>query len=263
MTFFLGNVTTVSQELEASRPLGMSDLRLEDLAVIFGSVGGFLLVVFLFALYCICHTRKRRKDQQQKDVEKLRGNNVVVKSNSCQGLDDSVDSLDCAGIKDVDVPQQLVPGTRSLSPVQSWGATTLLQEHERRLSINSNGALVSEVQGDDVHVAYQPDPSSNGVGSSYPPDVTVTTHQECHTPPSTHASQGQDPPPYDPPPYTTYPGDESGSCPCVPGPDYTSYSNSWDEPLTGHLLSRTHNGPPIIPPTGNPVDRKRRNVTQV
>ncbi|KAB7508142.1 Calcium-activated chloride channel regulator 2 [Armadillidium nasatum] len=256
-----GNVTTVSQELGSSRALGISDLRLEDLAVILGSVGGFLFVIFLFALYCICHTRARRKEQQQKDVEKLRGgNSVIVKSGSCQGgLDESVDSLDCDGTKDIDVTQQ---GTRSLSPVQSWGATTLLQEHERRLSINSSGALVSGLQKDEGLIAYQPEPA-NGIGSSYPPDVTVTNHQECHTPTSSHGTQGHDPPPYDPPPYTTYAGEEGNSCPCVPGPEYTSYSNAWDEPITGHLLTRSHNGPPIIPSNGNPVDRKRRNVTQV
>ena len=150
----------------------------------------------------------------------------------------------------------MVQSTRPLSPVQSWGATTLLQEHERRLSINSGLDRTT----DDGTIGYQPDGS---MPSNYPPDVTVTNRQqqECHTPSPTH----QVPPPYDPPPYTSYPGSED--CPCNPGPDYTSYANTWDEPISGHLLNRgqngPHNGPPIIPANGSALDRKRRNVTQV
>ena len=89
----------MSQELEASRPISFSDIWNDKVAVILGIILGVFVVVVVVASFLICSSRKRNK-KQQKDVEKMRGGgSIIVKSNSCQGgLNDSVDSLDCAGI---------------------------------------------------------------------------------------------------------------------------------------------------------------------
>lgn len=204
--------------------------------------------------------------------------NIIVKSTSCQALEvegrrGSIDS----GIKEVEV--------RPLSPVQSWGATKLLQEHERRLSIHSSADMIDESM-----VVMQP-----GIPSPFP-DVTVTDYRHqipTPTPSSTNTTNtySTDSPPV----YTQYPTD--GTVPCCMN-EYQAYNGQWDEPLTGHLLGRVQNGPSgqsqisVMPgppssmgqPSNNHVtissgphgslnqamvnsnssaDRKRRNVTQV
>lgn len=283
----------MTSELGASRQLGFGSLQVEDIAIILGSVGGLLIISALLITYCYCYTARRKKEgkhhqQQQKDsVEKSRNGSIIVKSNSCSGVEEigrrgSVDS----GIKEVEV--------RPLSPVQSWGATRLLQEHERRLSIHSSADAI-----DDQMVAMQP-----GMPSPFP-DVTVTDYPHqipTPTPSSTNTTNtySTDPPPS----YTQYLADSSVQQCCV-GPEYQAYNGSWDEPLTGHLLGRNQNGQAILehvvggvvamspPPQGmgqphmsqGPIssgsvpqgpmsqqgmmtqsgtsDRKRRNVTQV
>ncbi|CAL4096642.1 unnamed protein product, partial [Meganyctiphanes norvegica] len=228
---------TIPSELGSGRPIGLSGLQFEDVAMIFGIIGGFILVVIILVSYCYFIAFRRRKKQQIKDFENVPGDgsaNIMVKSGSLGMEDDgrSNESIDSA-IKE---KNQSADG-RPLSPVPFWDASTLLQEHERRLSVNSNvhdETVVSQnIEGHvPLHAPY--------------PDVTVTDYRPC-----------------DPPPYTP---EENPTCPCtVPGPDYTSYSASWDEPLTGHLLSRargtvgsTNAATSQIPQ----VDRKRRNVTQ-
>lgn len=241
-----GNYTMPS-ELGSGRPVGMTELQLEDVAVILGSIGGFLVVVAVLVSYCYCHTTKRRKQQREKDAEAVQGGgvggSVMVKSGSVCGEDGggSHESLDSV----VKETQETARDGRPLSPVQSWGATTLLQEHERRLSVHSGAA-------EDGVVAYQVD---GGAPLHAPfPDVTVTDYRPV-------SGSGGDPPVYVPCPH------EEAPCHCaVPGPDYTSYAAAWDEPLTGHLLSRARTAAPTPAPHQPHLpqaDRKRRNVTQV
>lgn len=262
-------------ELGSGRPVGLSELQLEDVAVILGSLGGFLLVVAALVAYCYCHTNRRRKQQSEKDVEVTSGNagmvgvgisgsgngfgggsSIMVKSgsmiaeaNARRGSHESLDSV----VKDT---PESIPDGRPLSPVQSWGATTLLQEHERRLSIHSGAPEDSQLP------AY---PTGAPLHAPFP-DVTVTDYRPVPT--TRVAGEGQN--------YLPCSHDDN-PCPCAgPGTDYTSYTSTWDEALTGHLLSRvrTHATPP---PPIQPIpqqqqqqqihpqqsDRKRRNVTQV
>lgn len=235
-------------ELGSGRPVGMTELQLEDVAVILGSIGGFLIVVAVLVSYCYCHTTKRRKQQHEKDVEMVQGSgggvggSVMVKSGSLCGEDGggSHESLDSV-VKEV---QDTARDGRPLSPVQSWGATTLLQEHERRLSVHSgvaeDGVVAYQVDGAPLHAPF--------------PDVTVTDYRPV-------SGSGGEPPVYVPCPH------EEAPCHCaVPGPDYTSYAAAWDEPLTGHLLSRARTAAPTPAPHQPHLpqaDRKRRNVTQV
>ncbi|KAK3860859.1 hypothetical protein Pcinc_033121 [Petrolisthes cinctipes] len=241
-----GNYTMPS-ELGSGRAVGLSELQLDDVAVILGSVGGFLLVVAALVTYCYWHTNRRRKQQYEKDVEKVAasgGSSVMVKSGSLSGEDGgggSHESLDSIA-KDT---QESVRDVRPLSPVQSWGATTLLQEHERRLSVHSSAP-------EDPLPAYQADAPLH---APYP-DVTVTDNR----PVSSTGGQG---------PVFIHCTHEEGPCHCTaPGPDYTSYAAAWDDPLTGHLLSRARTSAPPIQPIPQQAhqqqaDRKRRTVTQV
>ncbi|ROT86008.1 hypothetical protein C7M84_022878 [Penaeus vannamei] len=205
-----GNYTLTS-ELGSGRPVGVMELQLEDVAVILGSIGGFLVVVAVLV------------------------GSVMVKSGSV-GLEEGGGSHESLDSVVKECPDASRDG-RPLSPVQSWGATTLLQEHERRLSVHSGGAA----DEGPLHAPF--------------PDVTVTDYR-----PATGAVE---PSVYLPCQH------EEAACHCaVPGPDYTSYAAAWDEPLTGHLLSRARTAAPTPAPHQQPqqipqADRKRRNVTQV
>lgn len=248
-------------ELGSGRPVGLSELQLEDVAVILGSLGGFLLVVAALVAYCYCHTNRRRKQQHEKDVEKVNagscgsvgisGSSVMVKSGSMVGEDNGGGSHESLDSVVKDTPES-VHDIRPLSPVQSWGATTLLQEHERRLSVHSGAP-------EDPLPAYQADAPLHAPF----PDVTVTDYRPLPT--------GSEGPVFLPCAHDDVP------CQCAaPGPEYTSYAAAWDEPLTGHLLTRARTpAPPIQPIPQQQVlpqhqqqqqhqpDRKRRNVTQV
>lgn len=259
-------------ELGSGRPVGLSELQMEDVAVILGSLGGFLLVVAALVAYCYCHTNTRRKQQREKDVEKVNSgstgmgvgigvgigvgsSSIMVKSGSMTaeattggGSHESLDSV----VKET--PTESLQDGRPLSPVQSWGATTLLQEHERRLSVHSGAPEDSQLP------TYQVDAPLHAPF----PDVTVTDYRPV---PTRGTSEGHV--------FVPCPHDDNNPCPCAgPGPDYTTYASAWDEPLTGHLLSRVRTqAPHPIQPIPQQhqqqqihpqqPDRKRRNVTQV
>lgn len=190
------SITTPSIELPSSysaepqghgltQPVRVAGLTLEDVAVIAGSVGGLLVILTILTTFCYCHVSRRRKEQQKKDSEKMEANrNVMIKTNSSMMLDqdDSRDSADSV-LKE----GETLKDGRSLSPVQSWAASKLLAEHERRFSVSS-GPVV-EQHGSVVHF---------GAGLHDPfPDVTLTgTHSypSSQTPSTTHS----DPPAYQP-----------------------------------------------------------------
>ena len=228
-----GNYTVVS-ELGSGRKVGLLELPLEGFAMILGSVVGLLVVVAATAAYCYCHS-VRRKESLEKDAEKLPGE--VVKGGALGSGGASVESLDSV-VKECPVEGQ----NGGLSPVQSWGASTLLQEHERRLSVG--GSM------DAAHLHYPDVTQYMGVAMSPTP-----------LPPMPEDPHAQD-------------GPES------PLASYTSYAAiGWDEPLTGHLLPHPplprHAAMPPMPPMppaaaigvqlvqAQQLDRKRRNVTQV
>ena len=193
------------------------DMKLTHLAIIIGALAGIALVFIIIAIYCVCISRKRH----QLDIETEPVNNVVVNIKS-QKMDDSDLSLDSNTLKK---HNQIANDARSLSPVQSWGASTLLQEHERRLSVNSYHAVgIPEV-------TYQPEGDD-----LYPSDSNFLEKEKfCmnHNPP------------YDPPPYTTFPCDELR--------------------LRAELCSDVWDSEALPPPSVDflQIERKRRNVTQV
>lgn len=229
-------------ELGSGRPLGMTELRAEDVAVIVGSLGGFLVVAGALATYCYWHTLRRRKQQGKHDDVKTvvaGGHNsdgggsgevsLAIKSESLVGGDggshESVNSItnDNASKKPLD-------GV-SHSSAQSWGAATLPRD-------NSAGLV-----GDSLATF----PSLDGRPPF--PDVTVTDLQ------SVPGGGGQTSLlPYS---HDIIQSKIDGSAP---------YNRGWEEPLTSHLLSHVHTTPPTPAPQQLPLpqgDRKRRSVTQV
>lgn len=169
-----------------TQPIRLAGLSLEDIGVIGGVVAGFLVVVSLIAIVCVCHVRRRRKHPNKKDTERIETNrNVMIKSNSAVVIDheESHDSADSA-IKD---GEGLKP-IRPLSPVQSWAASKLLAEHERRFSVTSGPVVQAPAHALEYNASMH-DPY---------PDVTLTgTHSypSSQTPSTTHS----DPPAYQPP----------------------------------------------------------------
>ncbi|XP_076032311.1 LOW QUALITY PROTEIN: calcium-activated chloride channel regulator 4-like [Oratosquilla oratoria] len=207
-----------------SQPVRIAGLALEDMAVILGSVGGFLIIVTVLATYCYCSVSRRRKQQQKKESDKAESNrNVMIKTNSSLMIDqdESQDSVDST-VKDNEVIQEVRP----MSPVQSWAASKLLQEHERRFSVTS-GPISAE------HLQYQ---AATGLQEPFP-DVTLTgTHSypSSQTPSTTHS----DPPAYQPP-YTTAGNDLPGYAP-YPYPTYhPAYNHEELPPYTPGMSSQS------------------------
>lgn len=203
-----------------TQPVRVAGINLEDMAVIVGSVGGFLIIVAVLATFCYCHVARRRRHQHKKDSEKTEANrSVVIKTNSTLMVDqdESHDSVDSA-VKDGEVA--VAKDGRPLSPIQSWGVSKLLQEHERRVSMTS-GPLV-EASGSLAQYQNLQDPF---------PDVTLTgTHSypSSQTPSTTHS----DPPAYQPP-YTT-----DAYAP-YPYPYHPGYSHEELPPYTPGLSSQS------------------------
>ena len=235
-------------ELGSGRPLGMTELRAEDVAVIVGSIGGFLVVAAALASYCYCHTLRRRKQPgKHEDVKTVvhGGNNsdgsgsgdvsLAIKTESALGeggggSHESIHSTanDNTSRKPLDVV--------SHSSVQSWGTATFPRE---------NG---SDMVG-------EPLATFPSLDSRPPfPDVTVTDYQSVPSgggQTSLHMSYVHE----------NAPGQFE-----VPSLSYGSYNTGWEEPLTSHLLSQVHSAAPTPAPQQLPLmqaDRKRRNVTQV
>ncbi|MCL4137960.1 UNVERIFIED_CONTAM: hypothetical protein GTU68_056467, partial [Idotea baltica] len=216
-------ITTPSVDLPSSysaepqghgltQPVRVAGLTLEDVAVIAGSVGGFLVILTVISFFCYSHVARKRRKQQKKDTEKLESNrNVMIKTNSSMMLDqdDSQDSADSV-VKD----GETLKDGRSLSPVQSWAASKLLAEHERRFSVSS-GPIV-EQHGSVVHYGtslHDPFPDVTLTGThSYPSSQTPsTTHSDPPAYQPSYVSDGYTPHPYsynpaynheDLPPYT-------------------------------------------------------------
>lgn len=230
-------------ELGSGRPLGMTELRAEDVAVIVGSLGGFLVVAGALASYCYWHTLRRRKQQgKHEDVKTVvhggHGSDgggsaeasLAIKSESLVGgAGGSHESINSAA--NDNASRKPVDGV-SHSSAQSWGAATLQRD---------NGA---DLVGDSLATF----PSLDGRPPF--PDVTVTDLQSVpggggQT--SLHLPYGHEvvPSQFDVP---------------------ASYNRGWEEPLTSHLLSHVHTTPPTPAPQQLPMphgDRKRRSVTQV
>ncbi|XP_069992255.1 calcium-activated chloride channel regulator 1 [Penaeus vannamei] len=107
-------------------------LSTRDILAIVGAGCGLLVVVLILAVYyLLVVTRRRRHHQEKKAVEVLEP--VTTTPAGCD-TDSETDSIS----KPPPPPEALAvgepeaKGKRPLSPIQSWPASTLLAEHERR-----------------------------------------------------------------------------------------------------------------------------------
>ncbi|MPC29160.1 Calcium-activated chloride channel regulator 2 [Portunus trituberculatus] len=242
----LGNYAMPS-ELGSGRPLGMTELRAEDVAVIVGSLVGFLVVATTLASYCYYHTFRRRKQSgKHEDVKTVvhgdNGSNssgnadvsLAIKTESAvnegaRGSHESIHSSanDNTSRKPLDVV--------SHSSGQSWGTANLPRE---------NGA---DMPGEPLATFSSLD------GRPPFPDVTVTDYQASSGGGQTSL-------------HMPYVHEKAADHYEVPSLAYSSYNAGWEEPLTSHLLSQVHTPAPTPAPQQFSLpqaDRKRRNVTQV
>ncbi|KAF2362984.1 von Willebrand factor type A [Trinorchestia longiramus] len=113
-------------------------LSMRDLLAIVGAACGFLLVLALAVYYVVFVTRRRRRKQEK-----------IQKSDSMNPPEpeSETDSINKQPDKDL-VMTETSKEPRPLSPVQSWPASKLLNEHERRRPMDNHG--VGPVEG--MHV---------------------------------------------------------------------------------------------------------------
>ncbi|CAL4117431.1 unnamed protein product [Meganyctiphanes norvegica] len=171
---------------EVTQPIRIAGFNFEDMAVIVGSVAGFLFVVAIIATFCFLHVARRQRQEKNKD-KKESSRHAIIKASSTIVIDkdESQDSADSA-VKNVEA---LSKEDYPPSSNPSWSPSHLLQEHERRFSVNS---LVSRDLGE---ISESMTPYEN-LQEPYP-DVTLTG---THSYPSSQASSTphSDPPAYQP-----------------------------------------------------------------
>ncbi|KAK7078693.1 hypothetical protein SK128_028560, partial [Halocaridina rubra] len=99
----------------------LATLEAHQLAVIFGCVGGFILVLILIVCYCAARTRQQRKadasSKKNHDVQDAYNINVTVASKGVEFPESKRDLKD--GLK-----------KGYISPVESWSASQLLSTHQ-------------------------------------------------------------------------------------------------------------------------------------
>lgn len=219
------------QGRQITQPVSVAGMNLEDIAVIVGSVGGFLIIAAVLATFCYCHVARRRTHHHKQDNEKLEGNhNIMIKTNSnlLINQDESQDSVDSNTNKENEAVTLAKDG-RPLSPIQSWGVTKLLQEHERRVSMTS-GPL--EAAGSLAHYQNIQEPF---------PDVTLTgshPYGGSQTPSTTHSDPPAYQPPYVPYPYAYHPGYSHEDLPPYTPPGLPSQSSQVPTAYTHEMASQ-------------------------
>lgn len=107
-------------------------LSTRNILAIVGAACGILVVILIMAVYyLLVVTRRRRQQQEKKAIEVLEP--VTTTPAACE-TDSETDSIS----KPPPPPEALAvgeaetTGKRAMSPIQSWPASTLLAEHERR-----------------------------------------------------------------------------------------------------------------------------------
>lgn len=105
-------------------------LSTRDLLAIVGAACGFLFIVLLLSVYYVVIVTRRRRRQEQK----------AQKADSVPppDLESDTDSISKQPDKDLALTDTMKE-PRPLSPVQSWPASRLLNEHERRHPPDGHG----------------------------------------------------------------------------------------------------------------------------
>lgn len=130
--------------LEASRRKFLST---RDLLAIVGVACGFLLIVLILSVYYVVVVTKRRRRQERKTRTT---DQVTPPEPECE-----TDSINKQPDKDL-VLTETAKEPRPLSPVQSWPASRLLNEHERRRPPDAQGECLNPPP--DIGVSTNPHP---------------------------------------------------------------------------------------------------------
>ena len=165
-------------------PVRVAAIDIENIAIIAGGVGGLLLVLLILVVVCYLHRSRRRPAKPKDQLPTAVGKSLVIAPQQpptpTGDRDVSRDSVDSAVKEKAQYLQDVEAPMPALSPMQSWGASKLLQEHEQRFpDTTANGHVMHY---GNYHEAY--------------PDVALSN--ACSYPPS-QVSEGSEPPAYQPP----------------------------------------------------------------
>ena len=109
-----------------------------------------LLIVLAFALYYVIFTTKKRRQQVKKTKDPLDSVTIACPAHDPESETDSISKQPAESLARTETP---TTDQRPLSPVQSWTASKLLSEHEKRCPSEAGGNEVP-----DLGVPYQPHP---------------------------------------------------------------------------------------------------------
>ncbi|KAK3855980.1 hypothetical protein Pcinc_037649, partial [Petrolisthes cinctipes] len=264
------HTTSTKNDPTVTQPVRLAGMNLEEIAVIVGSVGGFLVMAAVLATFCYCHVSRRRhphhKQQQQESNEKMEGSNrnqtnrnlMMNKSNSNLVLNhqdnishDSTDSITEKEGKGAVMAGGVCNDGRPLSPIQSWGVTKLLQEHERCVAMT--GGTLEATEHTITTTYYRSSTSPSPLMSPSPahphtpipptPHMLALRHSPHLRTPTRMLPLKPLPPPPPPQPHTRTPLPISPPTP--PPPLHTPLTNT--PPHTATTTS-TKTYPPIPPP---------------
>lgn len=114
---FSSNVSSVKEGTGA--PV-LAALDTRQLAVVFGCLGGFIVVVAIIVCYCTAAHRRHRKSANAKKVHEVQDNYSVTVTVASKGTDFP------------DGKEALKEGMKKeyISPVESWSASQLLSSHQ-------------------------------------------------------------------------------------------------------------------------------------
>ena len=136
-----------------------SVLSARDIMAIVGAACAILLILLILAVYyLIVITRRRRQQQEKKSIEVLEPATTTPAGCDTDSETNSITKPPPPLPEAHAVGEAEVTGKRSLSPIQSWPASTLLAEHERRRpneSLDGEGGELPLHQPD-LGVPYMP-----------------------------------------------------------------------------------------------------------
>lgn len=119
-----------------------------DIFMIVGAASGVIIIVAIVAGYLTCMSRKRRQ-QSKKVKDTLDSVTIAVPPHDPESETDSINKQPAESMAMTETPSI---GQRPLSPVQSWTASKLLAEHEKRCP--SEAGVGNEIP--DLGVPYHP-----------------------------------------------------------------------------------------------------------
>lgn len=150
---FAGATGENISELSPPAPRGHV-LSNRDILMIVGAACGLLLIVLVLAVYYMVVV-SRRRHQKEKKVKEAIDTNAVTPAGGLPDPDEDTDSINkqpTEASANSDTPTSGVV-QRPLSPIQSWPASKLLAEHERRRSADPSFG-----DAPDLGVPYQAPP---------------------------------------------------------------------------------------------------------